>query len=217
MKQALHLLLYLVVASLVIGCTGKEQTSKENKQPQDTIYTQQTAMDVYDYDPVRALEIIDSAVIVGNMSRVWADGIRARIYSWTLMGQTVDSLLHGPEGMRFDSARVIGERLLQHDSLKTNIGMHQDVLEVLVYVARQQQDTARWLRRSQELVEVCHQQGEDAEPEALRTEAEMGAALCMMGQREQGMARLDSVIAILDSREHRQFNWLDAFIIASKR
>ena len=217
MKQALHLILFVaILALLIVGCTGKDVT-KHVPQPTDTLYTRQKAMDVYDYQPERALQIVDSAVIVGNISPVWADGLRARIYSWTLMGQTVDSLLHGPEGVRFDSARVIGERLLLHDSLKANIGMRQDVLEVLVYVARQQQDTARWLRCSQELVEVCHLQGEDAEPEALRTEAEMGAVLCMMGRREQGMARLDSVIAILDSREHRQFNWLDASVIAMKR
>ena len=217
MKQALHLILFVaILALLIVGCTGKDVT-KRMPQPTDTLYTKQKAMDVYDYQPERALQIVDSAVIVGNISEVWADGLRARIYSWTLMGQTVDSLLHGPEGVRFDSARVIGERLLLHDSLKANIGMRQDVLEVLVYVARQQQDTARWLRCSQELVEVCHLQGEDAEPEALRTEAEMGAVLCMMGRREQGMARLDSVIAILDSREHRQFNWLDASVIAMKR
>lgn len=207
------------------GCTGSGET-KQVQQPQDTTYTQQAAMDVYDYDPVRALEIIDSAVIAGNMSEVRADFLRARIYSWTVMGQTVDSLLQGPErlrngvrrsGVRFDSARVIGERLLTHDSVEANLGLRQNVLEVLVYVARQQQDTARWLRRSQELVEVCHGQGEDAEPEALRTEAEVGAVLCQMGQRERGMEKLDSVIAILDSREHRQFNWLDATVIALKR
>ena len=64
---------------------------------------------------------------------------------------------------------------------------------------------------------MCHEQGEDAEPEALRTEAEVGAVLYQMGQRERGMAKLDSVIAILDSREHRQFNWLDATVIALKR
>ncbi|MBQ8711823.1 MAG: AraC family transcriptional regulator [Prevotella sp.] len=218
MKQTIHLILYIAIVTLIIGCTGKNsESSTDNKQLQDTVYTNQKAMDVYDYQPERALQIVDSAVIVGNMSQVWADGLKARIYSWTHMGQTVDSLLHGPEGVRFDSARVIGERLLTHDSLKANIGMHQDVLEVLVYVARQQQDTARWLRRSQELVEVCHRQGDDAEPEALRTEAEVGAVLCTMGQHQQGMARLDSVIAILDSREHRQFNWLDATIIALKR
>ena len=215
LKGILSLILFAVLA--LAACTGRNPQTPEKSKPTDTLYTKQKAMDVYDYQPERALQIVDSAVIVGNMSQVWADGLRARIYSWTLMGQTVDSLLHGPEGVRFDSARVIGERLLAHDSLKANIGMHQDVLELLVYVARQQQDTARWLRHSQELVEVCHQQGDDAEPEALRTEAEVGAVLCAMGQREQGMARLDSVIAILDSREHRQFNWLDASVIAMKR
>ncbi|MBQ9191833.1 MAG: AraC family transcriptional regulator [Bacteroidaceae bacterium] len=219
MKQALHLILYMAVAAfLLMGCTGKAaQAPEESMQPADTTYTLQAAMAVYDYDPVRALQIIDSAVIMGNLSEVRGDFFRSRIYAWSVMGQTVDSLLHGPEGVRFDSARVVGERLLAHDSLKMNIGLHQDVLEVLVCVARQQQDTARWLRRSQELVEVCHRQGDDAEPEALRTEAEVGAVLCAMGQRERGMARLDSVIAILDSREHRQFNWLDATIIALKR
>ena len=177
--------LMMVVALAFVNCKGSG--NGHVPQPADTLYTQQKAMDVYDYNPVRALQIVDSAVILGNMSQVWADCLRSRIYSWTLMGQTVDSLLQGPEGVRFDSARVIGERLLTHDSLKANIGMHQDVLEVLVYVARQQQDTARWLRCSQELVEVCHLQGEDAESEALRTEAEMGAVLCMMGRREPGV------------------------------
>ena len=210
--------LWIIAAILMTGCTGKNSGGTESvAQPSDTVYTSKRAMDIYDYQPERALQIIDSAVIVGNLSEVRADFLRSRIYSWSIMGQTVDSLLHGPKDVRFDSARVIGERLLTHDTLKTNIGLRQDVLEVLVYVARQQQDTARWLQRSQELVEVCHRQGEDAEPEALRTEAEVGAVLCAMGQREKGMARLDSVIAILDSREHQQFNWLDAFIIASKR
>ncbi|MBR1409956.1 MAG: hypothetical protein IJ580_02530, partial [Prevotella sp.] len=171
MRHRIGTYIVMVVAILLIlaGCTSGSGTMHKQPQPSDTLYTKQKAMDVYDYQPERALQIVDSAVIVGNMSQVWADDLKARIYSWTHMGQTVDSLLHGPEGVRFDSARVIGERLLTHDSLKANIGMRQNVLEVLVYVARQQQDTARWLRRSPELVEVCHRQGDDAEPEALRT------------------------------------------------
>ena len=212
MSQKIHLILYIAILAFV-GCTGKGGAkSKHVPQPTDTLYTEQKAMDVYDYQPEQALQIVDSAVIVGNISPVWADGLRARIYSWTLMGQTVDSLLHGPEGVRFDSARVIGERLLKHDSLKANIGMRQDVLEVLVYVARQQQDTARWLRCSQELVEVCHGQG--AETEALRNEAEVGAALCFLGKETEGMARIDSVIALLDVKK---FNELDAMLIVLKR
>ena len=211
--------LFPLVAAVVLfltGCTGRVKTT-QTQQPQDTIYTAQKAMAVYEYQPEQALQIIDSAVIAGNLSEVRADFFRARIYSWSVMGQVLDSLLHGKEGIRFDTARGIGERLLTHDSLKTNLGLRQDVLELLVYVARQQHDTVRWLRRSQELVEVCHEQGEDAEPEVLRTEAEVGAALFQMGQRERGMAKLDSVIAILDSHERRQFNWLDATVIALKR
>ena len=182
-------------------------------------------MAVYGYQPERALQIIDSAVIVGNLSEVRGDLVRAIVYSKTLAGAQFDSFLQKQylgsrpfrEGARFDSARVIGERLLTHDSIRTDLAMQQDVLELLVSAARQHKDTLLWLRRAQQLVEVCHRQGDDAEPEALRTEAEVGAALCQMGQREQGMARLDSVLAIFESQERRQFNWLDAYVVASKR
>ena len=50
MKQALYLILYMVVATLVIGCTGKNpQTPEKNMQPTDTTYTQKAAMAVYGY------------------------------------------------------------------------------------------------------------------------------------------------------------------------
>ena len=143
----IQLILFHLVAAVVLfltGCAGHGETTR-TQQPQDTIYTAQKAMAVYDYQPERALQIIDSAVIVGNLSEVRADFFRARIYSWSAMGQALDSLLHGNEGIRFDTARVIGERLLTHDSVEANLGLRQDVLEVLVYVARQQQDTALWL------------------------------------------------------------------------
>ncbi|MBQ7571707.1 MAG: hypothetical protein IJT19_05640, partial [Bacteroidaceae bacterium] len=120
MKQALHIIIYAVVAGLTMGCTGKSsRTAEKSKQPQDTVYTQQAAMAVYGYQPERALQIIDSAVIVGNLSEVRADVNRARIYSQSQMMNQLDSLLGGPKGVRLDTARAIAERLLLHDSLKT--------------------------------------------------------------------------------------------------
>ena len=70
----------MVVATIMmmVGCTGNGGTQQE-EQPQDTVYTQEAAMKVYDYDPVRALRIVDSAVIVGNLSDWRADKNRARI------------------------------------------------------------------------------------------------------------------------------------------
>ena len=216
MKSSAYLILLCIALSACTGGETAKPSDTQKEQPSDTLYTGQKAMEVYDYQPLLALQIVDSAVIVGNLSPVWGDFYRARIYSQALSGeQQIDSLLGGPDRVRFDSARVIGERLLRHDSVKNSLGLQQNVLEVLVYTARQQEDTARWLLRSQELVEVCRAQG--AETEALRTEAEVGVILCYMGQREQGLARLDSVITLLDNSENRHFNELDATIIALKR
>ena len=200
----------------IAGCTGgKGGGTQPVAQPKDTTYTQKAAMNIYGYQPERALRIIDSAVIVGNLSEVWADVNRARIYSQSPMAEQVDSLLGGPQGVRLDTARAIAERLLLHDSLKANHKLRQDVLEILIYTARMQSDTVRWLNRSRELVEECRAHG--AETKALRTEAELGASLCFAGQQEQGLAKLDSVIAALGSLEPFRFYELDAFIIASKR
>ena len=128
----------MVFVTLVIGCTGKNpQTPEKNMQPTDTTYTQKAAMAVYGYQPERALQIIDSAVIVGNISEVRGDVNRARIYSQSQMMNQLDSLLGGPKGVRLDTARAIAERLLLHDSLKTYPKLHQDVLEILIYAARQ--------------------------------------------------------------------------------
>ena len=200
---------------MMVGCTGNGGTQQE-EQPQDTTYTQKAAMRVYDYDPVRALQIIDSAVIVGNLSDWQADKNRARIYSQTRLRERLDSLMHWPVDARLDTARVIGERLLSHDSVKNSLEEQQNVLEILAMAARLKKDTVTWLQRSRQLVEVCRRQG--AETEALRNEAEVGAALCRLGQKDKGMAMLDSVIVSLTSGEAPfKFNELDALVIALKR
>lgn len=211
-----HTLILCIVAAIITGCTGKNpQTSKDRSQAQDTAYTQEAAMKVYDYDPVRALRIVDSAVIVGNMSDWQADKNRARIYSQTRLRERLDSLMHWPADARLDSARAIGERLLRHDSVRNRLEEQQDVLEILAYTARLQEDSLTWLQRSRQLVEVCRRQG--AETEALRNEAEVGAALCRMGQPDAGMAKLDSVIDKLQLENPFRFNELDALVIALKR
>ena len=220
MRQKLYLIIIIAIAAiLMVGCTGKGKDSASSREPQasDTLYTWRAAMQVYGYQPERALQIIDSAVIVGNMSEVWADANRARVYSMTQMNEQVDSLLGGTKGAGLKKGKAIGEQLLKHDSLKTNLKLKQEVLDILVYTARQQQDTVMWLQRSRELVDVYHQMGPEKETDALRTEAEIGAALYFAGQQQQGLAKLDSVINLLNESPSFKFNELDALILASKR
>ena len=220
MRQKLHLIIIIAIATLLtVGCTGENKDTAGSREPQasDTLYTWRAAMQVYGYQPERALQIIDSAVIVGNMSEVRADANRARVYSMTQMNEQVDSLLGGSKGAGLEKGKAICEQLLKHDSLKTNIKLKQEVLDILVYTARQQQDTVMWLQRSRELVDVYHQMGPEKETDALRTEAEIGASLYFSGQQQQGLAKLDSVINLLNEKPSFKFNELDALILASKR
>lgn len=104
MRQELHHIIYIAIAAmLMVGCTEKSKDTAGSREPQasDTLYTWRAAMQVYGYQPERALQIIDSAVIVGNMSGVWADANRARVYSMTQMNEQVDSLLGGSFAISF--------------------------------------------------------------------------------------------------------------------
>jgi len=216
----LHYLIVILMMVMIVGCketTGNQDEKNTTRvpQPSDTLYTQQAAMNIYAYQPQRALLLIDSAVIVGNMDESMADQCRARIYAFTQMFSQVDSLLGGPESVRFDSAQVVGERLLHNDSVKADVDRLRDVLEVLAYANRIQGDTLGWIKWSRQLVDVCHKIGPKAETDALRTEAEIASAFPAIGHYEEGVARLDSVIALLSTKT--TFDGLDALVIALKR
>ena len=219
MKRAIYLIILVLAVSVLSGCTSGGD-SKVVTREGDSFYTLQAAINIYAYQPVRALQIIDSAVNVGNLSPWRADMCRARIYSMSLMKDQLDSLLGGPKDVRLDSARAIGERLLSHDSIKANLVLKKDVLEVLVNTERMDNDTVGWLQRLIELNDVCHKQG--AKTNALRTEAEIGAALHCLGRHEEGMAKIDSVLNTLNTfflRETNRgkFDELDALIITLRR
>lgn len=223
MLRSCILLTPVVVMTMMAGCAGCNSEHPTHKpQASDTLYTREAAMRIYGYQPERALQILDSAVIVGNLKDWQADQYRARIYSSTQMYDEADSLLGGTVNARLDKARRIGERLLKNDSIKADKRNLLDVLEVLCNTARMQNDTTRWIRRSRQYVALCHLMGPDQQTNALRTEAEIGAALCAMGRHAEGMAKMDSVIYELEATFHSEhdrsaFNELDALIIACKR
>ena len=186
------------------SCRGEGSLPREGgssgsvEQARDSLYTEKAAMDVYSTQPERALVIIDSALIVGNLTDNRADLLRAMVYS------------HAYESTRQDTAIVICERLLQSDIA---IDSRQMALEILTYSARLLQDYELLLQYDTELADVCRQQ--DYETEALRTDAEIGFTLVQLGKAEEGLSLIDSVLSILDNE--RKFNELDASIIATKR
>ena len=196
-----YLLLYITIATiLMVGCTGNGGT-KHVPQASDTLYTEKAAMDVYGTQPERALEIIDSAEIVGNLTEERASLLRAKVFCLT----------GGEE--RLDTARQICEALLQSDFVKDAPKNREPVLDLLVTVSRKKHDNEQWLRWATEKTNFCRQQGN--ETEALRTEAEIGIILTHLGRQDEGMSKLDDVIRQLDGT--RKFNENDACIIALRR
>ena len=189
---------------MLLGCTGGGSSDSGGGrvvQPSDTLYTQEAAMEAYAFDPDRALLIIDSAEIVGNMSAVDAEVLRAKVYSWTC------------EEMNYDTAILIGERLMQHKTVVENADLQEDVLEILLNACRLRKDYEQALHWASELEDIYLSRGETTE--ALRNDAEIGTLLIRIGQQEEGFAKVDSVVGQLEGK--RKFNEMDALIIALKR
>lgn len=202
-KDIFHII-YIVIAILAVGCTGVGD-GKNGHEPlaNDTLYTEAAAMAAHATQPgsERALLIIDSAEIVGNLQPYDAQFLRARVYC-----QSYDD-------MRLDSAIIICEQLMEEDSVKMNDIRAEEVLEVLVNACRQKRDDEGEFRWVTQLVNHCYKQGWVTE--ALRNEAEVGVILTHLGNIDEGLAKIDSVIVRLDGI--RKFNELDACIIAMKR
>ena len=200
-------ILFILAMLAFSGCTGKVNLSDEGRregrivQPMDTIYTLAAAMETYASQPDRALQIIDSARIVGNMSDFVADLLRAKVYAWSY------------SEMNYDSAILIGERLMRHDSILSAPYRQEEVLEILLNACRLRKDYTSGLHWATQLGELYRSQGETTE--ALRNDAEIGAFLIRIGQQTEGLAKIDSVIGQLEGK--RGFNELDALIIGLKR
>ena len=200
MQKVTHFILYVILALFAVSCVKTDSEVKYEPQPGDTIYTDKAALAIYGNNPERALTILDSAVIVGNLDEDLAKMLRAKVLSQS----TAD--------LHFDEALQICEELMQSDFVD-NPANRENVLELLIAITRRSGDNERWIRWSTEKVDLCRQQGD--ETEALRTEAEIGFILVELGEEERGLTKLNGVIGALD--EQRHFNEMDACIIALKR
>lgn len=75
MKKSLSILLFWAIAMAIVGCAKVHPS-----EAQLAMYSEDSAMEHYLVEPERSLAIIDSAVVIGNLSRERADYLRAIIY-----------------------------------------------------------------------------------------------------------------------------------------
>lgn len=188
------------------ACRQAPKTPVRLPQPSDSLYTAQAALKIYGTQPQKALSIIDSALVVGNITPFRAQFVRAKIYANSL------------EGIQRDKAIALCEELLRHDSTqvvdKATAANRNDVLDVMMDACRKNNDDERWLGYAIERARLSRDQG--MEIEALRMEAEIGAAMTRVGRREEGMIKLEQVIGALEKGDP-SVDRMDAGIVARKR
>ena len=199
MRNVLQVL--LIVSILVFASCGRNNTARHILNLGDTPYQEDSVLVAYGYHPDRAIVMLDSALLLGNITEYRAQFIRAKIYSNSLLKQ------------RQDSAIQICEQLLKHDSVINTLHEQENILDLLMITSRTKTDFEGYVKWATQKVEVCRLQGE--ETEQWRTEAEIGMVMAHLGQPEEGMTKIDEAIRQLDAPG--SIDRMDAFIIAVKR
>ncbi len=199
MRNVLQVLLLVLI--LVFASCGRNNSARHIPNLGDTPYQADSVLVAYGYHPNRALVMLDSALLLGNINEYRAKFIRAKIYSKSLLKQ------------RQDSAILICEQLLQHDSVIHAPQERENILDLLMITSRTKVDFEGYVKWATQKAEVCRLQGE--ETEQWRTEAEIGMVMAHLGQPEEGMEKIDEAIRQLD--EPGSIDRMDAFIIAIKR
>lgn len=167
----------------------------------DTPYQADTILVAYANNPERALRLLDSALLLGNISDYRGQVIRAKIYSKSLVEQ------------RQDSAILICKELLGHDSVRNESTEQENILDLLIAISRAKPDYEEYMHWATQKAELCQQQGQ--ETERWRSEAEVGFLMTHLGQENEGLAKLDEAISHLDAPG--SIDRMDAFIVAVKR
>ena len=182
------------------GC-GENKSAKHLSHIGDTPYQQDSILVTYATNPERALTLLDSALLLGNVSDYRGQFIRAKIFCKSLVEQ------------RQDSAITICKALLNHDSVRNEPTEKENVLDMLIATSRAKADYEQYLHWATQKAELCQEQNK--ETERWRTEADIGLVMTHLRQVDEGLKKLDDAISHLDSPG--SIDRMDAFIIAVKR
>ena len=164
----------------------------------DTLYTESRAMDIYISNPEGALNIIDSAVIVGNITEIRADYLRGCVY---YMDESTSV-----------EAETVFERLRRYDDEKQlEITDRLDIYTLLMYAAKKNGDYGSMLHYTVGITELEHGLGHPVN--ACKMRAESGYAMLKLGDNK-GLAMLDDAIAELEGMH--SYSALDASLVALK-
>ena len=171
MKQIVHLIVIIFIALLTFASCGDHKSVRQLPHLGNTPYQQDSVLVTYATNPKRALQLLDSALLLGNISDYRGQFIRAKIYSKSLVEQ------------QQDSAILILTSLLTHDSVRNNATERENIYDLLITASRIKHDLEAYLHWATLKAELCQQQGE--ETERWRTEADIGLLMTIIAVKRK--------------------------------
>ena len=142
MRQVVHLIIIYAALLTLVGC-GDGKSVRQLPHLGDTPYQQDTILVTCATNPERALTLLDSALLLGNISEYRAQCIRARIYSKSLVEH------------RQDSAILICKELLGHDSVRNEPSEQENILDLLIAISRAKPDYEEYMHWAAQKAELC--------------------------------------------------------------
>ena len=173
MKTIVHSIICAALLT-IMGCGGGKST-RQLPHLGNTPYQQDSILVTYATNPERALTLLDSALLLGNISEYRGQFIRAKIFSKSLMEQ------------KQDSAILICKTMLNHDSVRNDPAEQENILDMLIAVSRAKPDYEQYMYWATQKAELCQKQGQ--ETERWRTEADIGLVMTHLGQENESPSR----------------------------
>ena len=206
MEHKLHIFLLSGILFALIGCTGKPgitnplQPNPLRQSGADSLYTEGTAMSIHLQDPERALVLIDSGVIVGNIAWDCGEYLKAVVQygemNHALARQTCLDLLHDASHRTdVDSVNIMHTHMLL-TAIENNFGNHPAVI-----------------RHATKASQMAH--ALDETECVAEMEGYIARAMSMTGNNEKAIARLHNVVDEL--RQTYTFDGMISYFSTAKK
>ena len=212
MEHKLHIFLLSGILFALVGCTGKPgitnplqpnalQPNPLRQSGADSLYTEGTAMSIHLQDPERALVLIDSGVIVGNIARDCGEYLKAVVqYGEMNHAQARQTCLKLIDDLQIDDLRLDSLTLLRTYMLLTAIDNSSCNFPAVIRYATEASRLAHALGETESVGEM---------------EGYIARAMSMTGNNEEGIARLRNVVDEL--RQTYTFDGMISYFSTAKK
>lgn len=196
MCKMIGFLFFAVLA--MTGCTGNGGASNE-PQVTDTIYTEARAMSIHRTEPERALVMIDSAVIVGNVT--WQRGEYLKAVTQ-----------YGGFNNKPQAREICLDLLAKKDATDDSVTIERTylLLTSIEYTSGNQPAIIRYATEGSRLAHAL-----DMPSEVGKMEGYIANAMAKSGKTDEGVSRLLTVISELRAMD--SFDGINAYHTTAKK